>query len=127
MLNWLRKRFLGPGADVATVGVEQAYAMLMSDRLTLIDVRTPDEWRSSGIAKGAHCAALGTSEFEALLLGLANGPRPKVVGFICKAGTRSTRAAATARTQGYENIAIVQGGMDAWARVNLPLTPFDHI
>lgn len=127
MLEWLRRRFAGSGIPIAAIGVEDAYAMLMSDRLMLIDVRTKDEWRASGIARGAHCATLGTDELQALLLDVANTPQRKMLGFLCKAGTRSTKAAQTAKAQGHDNTVVIEGGVDAWNKAGLPLIPFDHI
>ncbi|HEY9145600.1 MAG TPA: rhodanese-like domain-containing protein, partial [Thiobacillus sp.] len=36
-----------------TMAAPDAYAQAQAGKLTLIDVRTPDEWRKTGVAQGA--------------------------------------------------------------------------
>lgn len=46
-------------------------------------------------------------------------PRDRSIVLVCRSGRRSARAAAALRAQGYEDIAIVRGGMLGWEAANL--------
>ena len=48
--------------------------------------------------------------------------RDRQVAFVCHSGARSSRATGIAIKAGYDAI-NVRGGMIAWTRAGLPLTP----
>jgi SulP family sulfate permease len=41
-------------------------------------------------------------------------PRERGIVLVCRSGRRSTRAAALLRDRGFDNVAVVRGGMQAW-------------
>ena len=49
----------------------------------------------------------------------SNKALPLVV--LCQSGARATRAAATLRKLGYENVKPLAGGMNAWREASLPI------
>jgi SulP family sulfate permease len=63
---------------------------------------------------------------EALLVSLPNVlceapdlPQGRPIVFVCRGGRRSTRAAYAVQNQGFEEVAVLEGGMAAWEAANL--------
>ena len=80
----------------------------------LLDVREPHEW-AAGHAPGAVHVPLGE-----LPQRLAELPEDRPVAVVCHLGGRSAHATAFLRANG-RPARNVTGGMDAWARLGLPL------
>lgn len=87
------------------------------DRVELIDVRTPVEFREIH-ATDARLVPLDSLDPVALLGG-GNGSRP--VCFICKSGQRARKAAEKCAAAGFAGVAYVEGGTEAWAAAGLPV------
>lgn len=83
------------------------------DPLTVLDVRTDQEW-SDGHIDGAIHIHGGTLEerFEEV-------PKDKPVAVICGSGYRATIASSFLQREGYENVANVMGGMSTWKAAEL--------
>lgn len=94
------------GRITSAVTVDAAETM-RADGATLLDVRTPAEWRA-GRAPGARHIPLDALETR---LGEIPADRPVVV--ICRSGARSARGAALLRARGF-TAATIRGGMRAW-------------
>lgn len=80
----------------------------------LIDVRTPDEWRSGHIP-GAHHI-----EFYALEHAQPKLPKGQPIVLICRSGHRASLAASLLEKYGF-SVINVRGGMEAWKQAGLPL------
>lgn len=106
-LSRLRSRSISPSAAASDEG------------LLLVDVRTPDEFRS-GHAPSARNVPL--DGLERHLGEIAAAERP--VAFVCRSGARSATAARLARTAGVE-ARNVSGGMLGWSRAGLPVEQGD--
>lgn len=78
----------------------------------LVDVREVDEW-NAGHAPGAVHAPLGSLADAAL-------PAADEYLVICRSGGRSASATESLRTAGH-HATNVAGGMNAWARAELPV------
>jgi rhodanese-related sulfurtransferase len=81
-----------------------------SERLTLIDVRTPGEFEA------IHAA-------PARLVPLDRLPGTDLQGalaLICKSGARAARARDALAAAGRADVVVVEGGTDAWAAAGLP-------
>lgn len=76
--------------------------------LTLVDVRTPNEWKTSHI-EGARHLPLGTFAERAKDL-----PNEGRIAVICGSGYRSSIAASLLQARGYEKVENVTGGMSAY-------------
>jgi sulfate permease, SulP family len=88
----------------------------------IIDVREPREYKRSHIAE-AQSVPLSTLLRNGLVL---SGDRPLVV--VCQAGRRSRRAASILKSMGYKDVAILEGGMQAWESAGfLTAVEFDPI
>jgi sulfate permease, SulP family len=80
----------------------------------VVDVREPREYAQGHIPQ-ARLVPLATllSELPSDL------PRSRSLVLVCRSGRRSTRAAAILRAHGFDDIAVLRGGMLAWEAANL--------
>jgi SulP family sulfate permease len=79
----------------------------------IVDVREAREYRQSHVPE-AQLVPLTT-----LLGKVSELPDDRLIVFVCRGGRRSTRAASLVKNQGYEEVAVLQGGMLAWEAANL--------
>ncbi|QDV52895.1 MBL fold metallo-hydrolase [Gimesia fumaroli] len=84
--------------------------------LTILDVRTEQEWKSGHI-KGAIHIHGGTLQdrFDEI-------PQEKPIAVVCGSGYRASIASSFIRHEGFDDVANVMGGMSAWKAADLPLT-----
>jgi len=96
----------------------RAQQEIESDGALLVDVREPHEWDEAHLA-GAKLAPLATVTDR--ITELAPDRSQRVV-LLCRVGNRSARAADTLRSElGYENVASIAGGIEAWRDAGLPV------
>jgi rhodanese-related sulfurtransferase len=109
----------------------EAWAQAKAGKLILIDVRSPGEWRQTGIPKGAKAITIhdpgGMTAFVAKVKAAVGDDRSVRIGLICAAGIRSHRAQAMLRLAGFTNVDNVREGMmgrsadtPGWLRRSLP-------
>lgn len=90
--------------------------------VTLIDVRSPAEYRS-GHVKGAISLPLDDLDGADLVqrTGVPGIGRESPLYLTCKAGMRAQQAAERLSQSGYDNLVLLQGGTDAWLHAGLPV------
>ncbi|GAB4136599.1 MAG: hypothetical protein Tsb0016_01010 [Sphingomonadales bacterium] len=113
---------------------QQALAVSQQDARLLIDIRTPAEWRETGIAPNAALAdynGLGRGGgFIARVNALVDGDKASPIALICARGGRSSRAARLLRAAGFEDVRDVHEGMignmdgPGWLARGLPTVPW---
>jgi rhodanese-related sulfurtransferase len=104
--------FISPKADIT---VDEALALSKEGAL-IIDVREPDEIAELAYdVKEVNNIPLGELESR-----LAEVPKDKQVIVVCKKGGRSAKAYELLKEKGFENIANMEGGMEAWSEKGLP-------
>lgn len=107
-------------ADEAAAGVAEG-------ELILIDLRTPEEWRQSGIPRGAHALAMQDPDFWEKYRAIRAEAPDLPVALICATGGRSGRMATALVARGETGIRHVAEGMmgsqagPGWLRRGLPL------
>jgi len=87
------------GSDTGSAGEilrpESANKSAESGRITLIDVRSPREWRQTVIPHSGRAITIhnpnGVSAFVKQILQAVNGDKSCPVALICAAGVRSAR------------------------------------
>lgn len=104
-----------------------AWRGLTHGTLTLIDVRTPREWRGTGVPPGAELISIGAPGGRTGFLERvrALGMRQDLdrVALICAGGVRSTRAATWLHRAGFRHVYNVREGMRGRTRVLEPAQP----
>lgn len=104
-------------ADPVDVGVTMAAKLIQEKRVTVIDVRTPEEFKEGHIS-GAKNINVASDDFEARLSSLEKN-QPVLVH--CKAGGRSSKSLATFKKLGFTNIYHLSGGILDWEDAGQPL------
>jgi hydroxyacylglutathione hydrolase len=102
----------GPVAQISQITVEELRRELPG--VQLVDVRRKPEW-DEGHIEGAELMPL--HQLSRLLNDL---DRTRPVAVHCKGGYRSAIAASMIQRAGFENVANVIGGFDAWRACGLP-------
>ena len=111
----------------AALTVAQAHDKAIAGDILLIDIRTPREWKATGIPQGALPLDMRRSDFEQALRELAKGDPTRPVAVICARGVRSARLSNQLSQAGFGNIIDVPEGMlgsaagPGWIGSNLPV------
>ena len=116
--------------DLGTVmSPAEAHAQASAGKIVLIDVRTPQEWRETGVPASAHAVTMhqdGKAFLEALAK-LTGGDRNRPVAIICRTGNRTTALQGQLKQIGFTNILNVAEGVaggrngPGWQRSGLPM------
>lgn len=104
------------GYELATLRMMPVHALSRRlGELTLLDVRTEQEWTAGHVAGAVHIhGGKLTENFHRV-------PRDKPVAVICGSGYRASIAASFLKREGFEDVASVPGGMSAWTAAGLPV------
>ncbi len=119
------------GAEDLTA--EEAQAKAERGDLLLIDVRSPQEWRQTGIPASAvpvtiHQAG-GAQAFYKAILDVVDGDPSRPIAVICARGNRSIKAFQFLKAQGFTAVSNVGEGMfgngkaPGWLARGLPTKP----
>jgi len=105
-----------------------ALKVLVDDGVKIVDVRRPDEWRTTGVIPGSalltafDAGGRFNPDFPAAFEALVN--RDESVVLICQSGGRSTALARVLSEQaGYTRIYNVAGGIAGWMEDGNPTVP----
>jgi len=104
-----------------------AHDLAVKGKLTLIDIRRPDEWARTGSGEGAHRLDMRRKDFITALDGIMGGDRSKPVALICATGVRSNRTSQRLKNAGFTHVIDVPEGMmgskagPGWLKRNLPV------
>lgn len=130
----MAKTFMQMAAEgmeaVSSVSPQEAQQRLRDDPNTLlIDVRDLEAIRKTGLAEGAIAISNGSLPLRAdhevpeeyRDARLQDRSRPVLT--ICGAGPMSAIGAKTLKDMGFENVAYVAGGTQAWQEAGFPTAP----
>jgi rhodanese-related sulfurtransferase len=105
----------GAGSALAepVMSAPEAFAAAREGRALLIDIRTPQEWRETGVAPGAARVDFyrGPQVLLDSILRLVEGDRTKPIALICRTGNRTTQAQRFLQQQGFTRVYNVREGM----------------
>jgi rhodanese-related sulfurtransferase len=109
----------------------EAAAAVAAGKITLIDIRTPPEWKETGVAKGAQLINMlhpqGAPGFTNALLEKLKGDKNAPIALICRTGNRTTQVQRYLQSQGFTQVYNVREGMagsgagPGWLRRGLPV------
>ena len=111
----------------------EAQQQTAAGSLTLIDIRTPGEWRQTGVAQGAKRIDMrqpgGPKAFVAAVEQAVGGDKNAPVALVCRTGNRSGVMQGALREAGFTQVYNVREGMagsgagPGWVRRGLPVEP----
>jgi len=115
MLLWPYVRRVGGGPSVSAL---QATQLINREDALVVDVREPGEYGSGHIlgAKNVPVSRIDSAGSE-----IAAKRKDKPVIVYCDNGSRSAKAAATLRSQGFSRVVNLSGGLGAWQQAGLPV------
>ena len=111
---------------IENLSVSQTAAELQGGDVLLVDLREADERKLHGVISGATSAPRGMLEFYADPASSAHRPEfapNRRVILHCASGGRSALAADMLQQMGYENVAHLDGGFNAWKTAGQPVEP----
>ena len=108
-----------------------AFAAASAGKVRLIDIRTPQEWRQTGVAPGAGRVDFhrGPEVLLSSVLQIVGGDRNAPIALICRTGNRTSQMQAVLKNQGFTNVYHIGEGMagsgagPGWVRRGLPVEP----
>lgn len=116
LLAW---SFLGSSTGgIPQVGPAEATRLVNRENARLLDVRPADDFHQGHIINALNIPA-GESKTGSKTL---DKYKQKPVIICCNTGMESVRVARTLKKDGFENLYILKGGLQAWRNANLPVT-----
>ena len=109
------------------LSAEDAAKLSAEGKIHLIDVRTPEEWKETGVAASAERISMHKAGFLEKLNALIAGKKSAPIALICARGNRSAWLAGELEKRGYTNIIDVGEGMlgsvagPGWLKRRLPI------
>jgi rhodanese-related sulfurtransferase len=96
---------------------EQFQSLISKEKVQLIDVRTPEEFKEGHLNHALNIDYYSDS-FSSEISKLDN---QKPVYIYCHSGKRSTNSVAIFKKAGFTKIYNLDGGIQGWKSLNLPL------
>ena len=110
-----------------TLSAPEAFEKARAGEITLIDIRTPQEWRQTGVAEGAQRIDMTRKTFVQEILESVDGDTDAPIAIICRTGNRTTYAQKALQEMGFSHVFNVNEGMagsgagPGWVRRGLPV------
>lgn len=108
-----------------------SFEKLKNNGIPVIDIRTPQEWKESGIIEGSHTIMFfgpdGRYDLKAFIADLKKLGIRKETPFIlvCRSASRTRRLGNhLSNGLGYENVYHLSGGIRNWKMHKKPLVPY---
>lgn len=100
-----------------------------SSNISVIDIRTPGEWKQTGIVDGSKTLMFfdeqGNYDENSFLQKLDTiVDKDKPFAIICRTGRRTGLVATLLDKQGYQVIDLI-GGINHMIKIGIPLVPYD--
>ncbi|EGV16905.1 rhodanese-like domain-containing protein [Thiocapsa marina] len=111
----------------ATLTATEAMEKARAGEITFIDIRTPPEWRQTGVAEGALTIDMTAPTFVQDVLKAVDGDRNAPIVLICRTGNRTGYTRDALEKLGFTNVSHVAEGMagskagPGWVRRGLPV------
>lgn len=122
---------LALAAQAQDISAPEAFEAAQAGKVRLIDIRTPPEWKQTGVAKDATLINMihpqGAAGFLNEVLQKVGGDRTAPIALICRTGNRTTQVQKFLQAQGFSNVYNVKEGMagsgagPGWLARKLPI------
>jgi len=113
------------------ISAPQALERSRQGNILIIDIRTPEEWRETGVIPGARRVDFyrGPQALLKSVLEMAGGDRNAPLALVCHSGSRSIQAQKFLQAQGFTQVYNLKEGIGGsaagpgWLSRRLPLEP----
>ena len=119
-------------AETPILTAPEASGRVASGDLVLLDIRTPEEWKETGLADGAWPVSMHTPDFPKQLQEILTRFSPDQIGLICATGGRSSYVTKVLEQNGIHGVLDVSEGMfgngnaDGWIARGLPVIAIEE-
>jgi len=103
---------------IKTVDANEFNKQVKKGAATIIDVRTPEEYKEGHIEKAVNADFKNTGEFAKYLDSLDKSDKYMIY---CRSGNRFGQALTLMQQKGFKNITNLEGGILAWQSANFTL------
>ena len=116
-----------PALAAQKLSAPEARALVEAGEMVLLDIRSPQEWKETGIADVAEPVSLQDRAFIEKLKGVIDGNPGRRIGFICATGGRSSFVVTELEKRGLTGLVDVSEGMEGsaegpgWVKRGLPI------
>lgn len=116
-------------ASATVVTPHEAHQAITDGTMILVDIRTPGELQSTGVAKGAWPLDMTDDQFGPRLLAVLERNPDHKVAIICRTGNRSGYLMGVLAKNGIAGVYDVSAGMaggangTGWIPAGLPVVP----
>lgn len=113
----------------AEMSPRQAYEHVAAGKAVLVDIRTPEEWKETGVPQGAVRLDMTDPGFVGKLDALRKANPGKDIALICRTANRTGQVQRELSTRGWTNLINVRGGIAGrppergWKADGLPMAP----
>ena len=115
--------------QVTKIDAPEAHEKALRGEIVLVDIRTAEEWKETGVPASAHAITMHQKPqmFLSSLLSAAGGNADMPIAVICRVGSRSTALAGPLSKAGFPNVINVVEGVvggpngPGWKKRGLPL------
>ena len=110
----------------ASLSAREAHEAEQAKHVVLVDIRTVEEWRDTGLPRGALPLSIDGPAFEVRIAGLRLENPGKRIALIDRTGAQAAATVQKLAGRGWREIAAVRGGMlgpGGWLAERLPVTP----
>lgn len=120
------------GAETPIISAPEASTLVEANALVVLDIRRPEEWAETGIAKGAWPVSMHTPEFPQQLQTILTNYRPEQIALICATGGRTAYVTEILERNGISGIADLSEGMfgnsngPGWLARGLPVVSIEE-
>lgn len=117
-------------SQAQTLTAPEAYRQVQAGELVLVDVRTPQEWLTTGVPDGAQPADMKDPRFLHQLKRLEQQSGNKPMALICHGGVRTGKLVQALEKHGFHGLLDVSEGMNGseagpgWLARGLPLEAY---
>ncbi|KAA6186258.1 rhodanese-like domain-containing protein [Thiohalocapsa marina] len=118
---------IGCANSAQDISAPEAFEKAKAGEVLLVDIRTPREWRQTGVATGARTIDMTSATFGQDLLAAMDGNKDAPIALICRTGNRTTHTQRALEKLGFTQVYNVKEGMagsragPGWLRRGLPV------
>lgn len=118
-----------PSHAAPDLAAPEAYEAIQAGKVRIIDIRTPQEWRQTGVAPGAGRVDFyrGPEVLVQSILQMVGGDKNAPIALICRTGSRTSVAQKYLQGIGFTQVYNVSEGMaggaagPGWLKRGLPV------
>lgn len=111
------------------ISASEAHAKAEAGELLIVDVRSTDEWRQTGVPANGFAISMhqNTDKFLNAMDAALGSDRTRIVAVICATGSRTTYLQKPLRKLGFTRVMNIAEGMlggrhgDGWIKSGLPI------